>query len=413
MKPELIAPVGNLPMLSAAINAKADAVYFGVKELNMRITANNFELSQIKKVVEQCHKNNVKAYLTLNTIIYDDELEKVRKLLKQAKKAGIDAVIAWDFAVLEECKKQKIPIHLSTQASVSNFGSLYSYYKRFKIKRAVLARECSLEQIKEIIKKIKNKKIKVEIEVFVHGAMCVSMSGRCFTSQFVFGKSANRGDCLQNCRREYKIIDEEGNELRLGNNYVMSAKDLCTLPFLDRLIDAGINGFKIEGRNRSAEYVSVVTECYGDILKSMKKFNIKKSLIKKNKNKSILKKIKNNIQKLKTVYNRDFSTGFYLGKPIDEWTDSYGGKATKKKFYVGKIKNFYKKIKVAELLMENKPLKLNDEIIIIGNKTGAISQNISSMEIKHKKIKTAKKGQRIAIKLNKTARENDKVFVVQ
>ncbi|MBW2980013.1 U32 family peptidase [Candidatus Woesearchaeota archaeon] len=400
MKPELISPVGNLAMLSAAINAKADAVYFGVKGLNMRITANNFELSQIKKVIEGCHKKKIRAYLALNTIVYDDEVEKVRNILKQAKKAGIDAVVAWDFAVLEECNKLKIPIHLSTQASVSNFESLYAYYKNYKIKRVVLARECSLEQIKDIIKKIENKKIKVEIEAFIHGAMCVSVSGRCFTSQFVFNKSANRGDCLQNCRREYKIIDEEGNELKLGNNYVMSAKDLCTLPFIDKLVSAGISAFKIEGRNRSAEYVKIVTECYGDVLKSLKKFNEKKSM----------KKI---IKKLKTVYNRGFSSGFYLGKPIDEFTDGYGSKATKKKFYVGKIRNFFKKIKVAEILIEDKPLKINDELIVIGNKTGAINEKIKSIEFNHKKIKSAKKGQRIAVKLKNIARENDKVFVVQ
>jgi putative protease len=398
MKPELISPVGNLPMLSAAINAGTNAVYFGVKNLNMRITANNFELSQVKSIVDKCHKNKVKAYLALNTIVYDNEIEKVKNILKEARKAKIDAVIAWDFAVLEECKKLKIPIHLSTQASVSNFDSLSAYYKNYNIKRAVLARECSLEQIKEISRKIKDKKLKIELEAFVHGAMCVSVSGRCFTSQFVFGKSANRGDCLQNCRREYTIVDEEGNKLKLNNNFVMSAKDLCTLPFINELIQAGITGLKIEGRNRSPEYVKVVTECYKSII-NLKKIN--------------KKEIKNKIKKLKTVYNRDFSSGFYLGKPINEFTDEYGSKATKKKFYVGKIKNFYKKINVAEVIVEDKPLKVNDEIIIIGNKTGAINEKVKSIELNHKKIKTARKGQRIALKIKNTARENDKVFVVQ
>ncbi len=410
MKPELISPAGNEAMLSAAINAGADAVYFGVKDLNMRITADNFEISQLKKLTDKCHKGKVKAYLTLNTIVYDDELEKAKKILKEAKKAKIDAVIAWDLSILEECKKLKIPIHLSTQASVSNFEALLSYYQRFKIKKIVLARECSLEQIREIVKKVKGKKIKVDIEVFAHGAMCVSMSGRCFTSQFVFNKSANRGDCLQNCRREYTVIDEEGNELKLENNFVMSAKDLCTLPFIDQLIEAGISSFKIEGRNRSPEYVKVVTESYKDIIDYCLKHQKSKD------NEKVIKeldaKVKENMERLRAVYNRGFSNGFYLGRPVNEFTDEYGSKAIKKKFYVGRIRNFYKKIKVAEVIMEDNPLKEGDEIIVLGNKTGAIITNVKSMELNHKKVKEAKKGQRIAIQIDKIARENDKVFVL-
>jgi putative protease len=268
MKPELLSPVQDFVSLKAAIRAGADSVYFGAKGLNMRIGAKNFELSDVKKIIQICHKNKVKAYFTLNSIIYDDEIDKIKKILKTLKKEKIDAIICWDYSVIAECEKLKLPIHLSTQASISNFEALKTITKRFKnIESVNLARELSLSQIKDIIKKIKKEKIKVDIEVFIHGAMCVSVSGRCFLSQEVFGKSANRGECLQPCRRKYLIKDiEEKHEFELGEDYVMSPKDLCALPFLDKLVDAGINTFKIEGRNRSPEYVKVVTEVYREAI---------------------------------------------------------------------------------------------------------------------------------------------------
>ncbi len=394
MKPELIAPVGNWPMLVSAIQAKADAVYFGVKQLNMRITAQNFELSELKKVVDYCHKNKVKAYLTLNTIIYDNELEKLKKILREAKKAKIDAIIAWDLAVIESARKLKLPVHLSTQASVANSLSA-NLFKKLGIKRAVLARELNLEQIKEI----KKSNPDLELECFVHGAMCVSISGRCFLSQAIFKKSANRGECLQPCRRKYIIKDpEEGHELVLGNSYILSPKDLCTITFIDKLKKAGINAFKIEGRNRSPEYVKTVTECY------------RKAIDKK------LTKIQINqlIKKLKTVYNKKFSKGFYLGLPTEhDFTDIYGSASNQTKQYIGIIKNFYKKIKVAEIKLETGSLKLGDKTMIQGNKTGCFEQSIKSMEINHKPVTKATKGQRVGIKFAKEARENDKVFLIK
>ena len=263
-KPELLSTVQDFISLKAAIYAGSDAVYFGVKELNLRIVVKNFFLKDLSKVVNQCHKNKVKAYLTLNTIIYENEIEKLRNILKKAKKAKVDAVIAWDFSVIKECEKLKLPIHLSTQASVSNFEAIKILKNKFKnIKRVNLARECSLKQIKDIIKKKPN----IEIETFVHGAMCVSISGRCFLSQEIFNQSANRGECIQPCRRKYLIKDvEEGHELELGEEYVLSPKDLCTIGILDELLKAGINAFKIEGRNRSPEYVKVTTECYREAI---------------------------------------------------------------------------------------------------------------------------------------------------
>ncbi len=387
-KPELLSPVQDFVSLRAAIDAGADAVYFGLKEFSMRAAAKNFNLNELKKVVDLCHKNKVKAYLTLNTIVYEKELSRIKKILKKVKETKIDAIHAWDMSVIKEALKLKIPVHLSTQASVSN-SEAAKFYKKLGIKRIILARECSLEQIKKIKQEVKG----LELEVFIHGAMCVSVSGRCFMSEFEFKKSANRGECLQPCRREYIITDEEGKQLKLGKNYVMSPKDLCTLPIIDKLIKAKIDAFKIEGRNRSPEYVKTVTEVY-------------REAIDKGYNPSLLKKVK-------SVYNRGFSTGFFLGMPIkDDWTNIYGSKSTTRKVYIGKIMHFYKKIKVAEIKIETKQLKTGDKLMIQGPTTGVQEQKLVSMEIKHEKIKQAKKGSLIAVKLNNLARKNDKVYII-
>ena len=393
MKPELLSPVAGFDSLKAAVDAGADAVYFGVNELNMRANARNFKLSELKKAVDFCHKSKVKAYLALNTIIYEDELAKIRKILKKAKQANVDAVILWDMAVLEETKKLKIPVHLSTQASVSN-SSAANFYKKLGIKRIILARECTLRQIGGI-----KKNSGIEIETFIHGAMCVSVSGRCFLSQEIFRRSANRGDCLQPCRREYSIEDaEEKHKLKLGKNYVMSPKDLCSLPFLGKLAKAGITAFKIEGRNRSPEYVKAVTEVYREAIDSK---------LTKSKMQSLMKK-------LKTVYNRGFSSGFFLGLPTaKDFTDSYGSKATTRKQYVGFVKNFYKNVGAAEIKLEAGSLKAGDKLLIIGNKTGVAEETVTSMQINKKPVKKAEKGKRVGIKTKSQVRENDKVYVIK
>ena len=396
MKPELLSPVQDLVSLKAAIQAKADAVYFGIKELNMRATAKNFRLKDLKQITDIAHKNKIKAYLTLNTIIYDNEINQLKEILKKAKQAKIDAIIAWDLAVINEANKLNLKIHISTQSSLANFEAIKTLKKSFKnIERVILARELHLDQIKSIISKLKKEKINIKIETFIHGAMCVSISGRCFLSQNIFNKSANRGKCLQPCRRKYLIKDiEEAHELEIGEDYIISPKDLCTLPFIEKLIKAGISSFKIEGRNRSPEYVKTVTEVYREAIDN------------KNHNKTNL------LKKLKTVYNRGFSKGFYLGKPLQEWSKTYGSKATKKKIYIGFIKNFYKKIKVAEIKIESHGLKLGDTLMIQGNKTGVFEEKVKSMEINHKQVKQVKKG-RVGIKLKKIARENDKVFIIK
>jgi putative protease len=395
-KPELLSPAGNFASLTSAINNGADAVYFGLKDLNLRKGADNFELKDLKMISEYCHKNKVKCYLTLNTIMFDDDLKNAEKIIKEAKKAKIDAIICWDFSVIELCRKYKMNVHLSTQASTANINAI-RFLEKFNVKRINLARELSLEQIKKI-----RKQTKTEIECFVHGAMCVSVSGRCLLSQSLFNKSANRGECLQPCRREFTIKDKElGFELDLGKNYVLSPKDLCVLPFLDRLIEAKIDAFKIEGRNRSPEYVALVTKVYRKAIDAYFDKKFSKELAD-----SLLKE-------LKKVYNRDFSSGFYLGLPDEkDFTDAYGSKASERKEYLGYVMNYFKNVNAAEVKIETKELKVGDVVWIIGNKTGSLREMIVSMEINHKKISSAKKGQSVAVKLKNIVRPNDKIYLI-
>src|SRR3989344_1164335 len=399
-KPELIAPAGSQASLVAAIEAGANSVYFGIIGDNMRAKADNFQINDINKVVNLCHKNKVKAYITLNSIIYDFEFKKINKVLKAAKKAKIDAVIAFDLAVIQEANKLKIPVHLSTQASISNAKAAEFFYKNLNIKRIVLARELNLNQIQEIKKSIP----KLEIETFIHGAMCMAVSGRCYLSQDSFNKSANRGLCLQNCRHEYIVKDtEEDIEYEVENNYIFSSKDLCTIEFIDKLIEAGITAFKIEGRNKSAEYAKIVTECYREAIDSY--FNKKYT-------KELINKL---IKKLKTVYHRDFYSGFYLGKEIKNWqTKGHAeNKSEKVKQNLGIVENYYPKVKAAAVKLQANNLNLNDEIVIIGNETGVLMQKVTSMQKNNKGIKVGKQGELIAILVNKPVRKGDKVYILK
>lgn len=402
-KPEILSPVQDKISLVAAIDAGADAVYFGVKGLNMRAGAKNFSLSDIKSVVDICHDSGVKAYLALNTIIYEGELDRVVKVLKSAKKAKIDAVICWDMAVLSEAMRLRIPVHLSTQASSANSSSA-EFFRKQGVSRIIFARECSLSQLKKIMKKTS-----VEVETFVHGAMCVSVSGRCFLSQEVFAKSANRGECLQPCRRKYLIKDiEEMHEFELGEDYVMSPKDLCTLPFIEKLIDAEIDSFKIEGRNRSPEYVKTVTSAYRTAVDYYVENKSKKGF-----GKGFSKLKKKLIKDVESVYNRGFSSGFFLGKPMNEWCKKYGSKAKKKKIHVGKVVHFYKKIGVAEVKLEARGIEIGDKLMFQGPTTGVVTIEVKSIEMDHGKVKSGKKGELVAVKTDKVVRKNDKVFVVK
>jgi putative protease len=387
MKYELLSPAGSFPMLVSAINAGADAVYFGLKEFSMRANAKNFEFKDLEKINQICGKK-IKKYLTLNTIIYNEELARLESLIQKIK-PFVDAVICWDLAVIELCKKYKIQFHISTQASCSNVASA-KFYKKLGAKRIVLARELSLLQIKEISKII-------DVECFIHGAMCVAVSGRCFMSQFLFNASANRGACIHPCRRSYKITDkQEGYELELENDKVMSAKDLCTLPFIEKLKKAGITSFKIEGRNRDPRYVDAVTRVYRKALdKKLSKSELNSSL-----------------EELTNVYNREFSSGFYLGLPTkDDFARIEHSAAKEKKHFVGKILHYYPNVKVATIKLVSQ-LKIGDDIIIIGKTTGIINSKIESIEMKNKKISNAKKHDEVGIKLP-LCRKNDEVYVIK
>ncbi|MBN1493411.1 MAG: U32 family peptidase [Candidatus Omnitrophica bacterium] len=396
--PELIAPVGDWPSLHAAVQNGAGGVYFGLKELNMRDNALSFEQNELKKIAEYAGENDVKTYLTLNAIVFDDEITRVHKILRAAKEAGITAVIGWDMSVLEAARAEGVRIHLSTQASVSNFEAV-KYYAGLGVKRIVLARECSLDRIKTIIKQIKTHGLQVEIETFIHGALCISISGRCFMSEYLLGQSANRGKCSQPCRRKYHITDLEGEaEFEIEDGYVLSPKDVCTLPFIEKLIDAGIHAFKIEGRMRAPEYVATVTRVYHDAISEY--CNGTLTDVKKD----------NYIKALATVYNRGFSNGFYFGLPENDLAKASGSIATKRKHYIGEVLKYYSKINVAEILVRNDGLEKGDAILVTGNSTGAQKAVAEEMEREHQKIDRAEKGSKIAIKLPFAVKRGDKLF---
>jgi len=387
---ELLAPAGDFPSMIAAIESGADAVYFGLKEFNMRDSAKNFKISDLNKINKICKTNNkiIKKYLTLNTIIYDNEVKRVGKLLKKVR-GKVDAIICWDLSVIQLARKYKIPFHISTQASVAN-SETAKFYKNLGAERIILARELNLKQIKKISRIIK-------AECFIHGAMCVSISGRCFTSQFLQARSANRGQCTHPCRRAYTIRDSDGYELKLENNRIISAKDLCALPFLEKLKKAGITAFKIEGRNRNPEYVSQVTKVYRRAIDKKLSEN----------------EIKQGIEELKKVYNRGFSSGFYLKLPTsDDFSCSENGEGREFKEKRGIIEKYWPKIGVAAVKMLSGKLKLGDEVYIIGNSTGVMRAKISSMEINHKPVSEIEKAQKVGIKLPK-CREGDEVYLIR
>jgi len=385
---ELLAPAGDFSTLTAAIKAGADAIYFGLKEFSMRANAKNFKLKDLERINKLCGKK-VKKYLTLNVIIYNEELKKLDSIIKKVK-GKVDAIICWDLSVINLCKKYGIPFHVSTQASISNKESA-EFYKQLGAERIVLARELNLKQVKEISKVL-------PVEAFIHGAMCVAVSGRCFMSQELFGRSANRGQCAQVCRRTYKLTDEEGRELKINRGTVLSAKDLCTLPFIGKLKQAGMISFKIEGRNRDARYVRTVVEEYRKALdKSLTKEEVKES-----------------IEKLKTVYTKGFSSGFYLGVPTsDDFSDLEHSAATKKKEFIGKILHYYPKLGVGTIKISSGIINSGDEIAIIGSTTGIESFKVEKLEIENKEVTKAKKGQEVGIKFPVRVRKNDGVYLIK
>lgn len=411
-KPELMAPAGDFISLRAALDAGATAVYFGVAAMNMRASARNFANSEMSEVVQICRQYGAKAYLAMNTIVYDQELELAETLVEQAAAAGVDAIICWDFAIVECAMRYHLEVFVSTQMSVANSAALAFLYRHFGIKRFVLARECTLDEIvsirRNLVAQLGDDAENIEIEAFVHGAMCVSLSGRCFMSQFAFNQSANRGECRQPCRREYEIRDvRDGKEFLIGSDYVMSPRDLCALPFLDQLLAVGVNSLKIEGRGRSPEYVSEVTACYRAYLDFYQQHRDDDDFVAQS---DALKETL--MQRLAAVFHRGFSDGFYFGRQIGEWSGGNGSKATHRKVHVGVVTNFFKKVMVAEIKVEGAGFAAGDELMFQGNTTGVLTQKAESIEEAFRPVEKAEKGSLVGVKLAQQVRENDQVYIM-
>lgn len=411
-KPELMAPAGDMISLRAALEAGADAVYFGIVSMNMRASAKNFAVYEMSEIAQLCHEYRAKAYLAMNTIIYNSELDLAEELITQAVSAGIDAVICWDFAILDLALRHGITAFISTQMSVANSAALVFLYRHFAVKRFVLARECTLDEIvsirQNLLAQLGDEASAIELEVFAHGAMCVSVSGRCFMSQIAFNQSANRGECRQPCRREYEIRDvRDGKEFLIGQDYVMSPRDLCTLPFLEKLLEAGVDSLKIEGRGRSPEYVSEVTACYRALIDFYYDHHAEPDFAPQ------LAFLKEQLMKrLDAVFHRGFSEGFYFGRQIGEWSGGNGSKATHRKVHVGVVTNFFKKVMVAEIKVEGAGFAQGDELMFQGSATGVLSQKAESIEEAFKPVTKAEKNSLVGVKLSQVVRENDQVYIM-
>lgn len=401
---QILAPAGSFESLHAAIQGGADAVYFGVGSLNMRSrSSGNFSLDSLKDISEICHENNIRAHLTVNTLVYDEDMPALEKIISEAAKHGITAVIASDIAAVEYARRMDVEVHMSTQMNIGNIEAV-RFYSRFA-DVMVLARELNLDQVKNISAIIDKENItgpsgrKVRIEVFVHGALCMAISGKCYLSLHESSHSANRGACLQICRRAYTVKEKEtGHELEVDNEYIMSPKDLCTIHFLNKIIDAGVTVLKIEGRARSPEYVKTVTESYSEAVDAIINGSYSKEKTDKWQD------------KLSTVFNRGFWDGYYLGQKLGEWSQVYGSKATRKKIYAGKATNYYSKIGVAEFLIETGSLQEGDEVLIIGPTTGVI--NLELKEIRNDKGRTKKvtRGENCAFRVDSEVRRSDKLY---
>jgi len=408
-KPELMAPAGDWTMLRTAVQAGANAVYFGVDKLNMRAKAANFTVDDLPEMVKFCRENEVKTYLTINTIVFEKEIPELEELIIAAKNASVDRIICWDLSVAELCGKNNLPFCISTQGSVSN-SLAASIYKKLGAVRIVLARECSLEEIKKI-----RANTDLEIEAFVHGAMCIAVSGRCFMSHHMFGQSANRGECVQTCRREFEVYDlpagrhgsASDKSLIMGKDYVMSPNDLCTIEFIDQLIEAGVDSLKIEGRKRSPEYVAKTVSVYRRAIDLY--FTERDGFAEGNLTDNIKKEM---LEELKQVYNRGFSSGFYFDVPSSEdYANIHGSKATKRKEYLGKVLNYFQKAKVAHILIESGSLNQNDDLLIIGETTGVVEIKVNSFLRNDEAATSAKKSDEVTFIVDELVRPRDKVYL--
>lgn len=406
--PELLAPVGDFETLASAIQAGADSVYFGIKWINMRASsARNFDIQELSKLMNILHSNNIRGYLTLNTVIYEHEIPRVEKILEEVKTAKVDAVIATDISIIQMCHEKGIEVHVSTQLSVANYQAV-KFFAQFS-PRIVLARECTLDQIKHIKDRIKEENLNykgrlIELESFIHGSLCVAYSGRCFMSQYHNRLSANRGQCLQECRRKYKLIDSEDpqREFIVDGNYMMSPKDLCALPVLDQLVKAGIDVLKIEGRAKGPEYVYTVTKVYREALTLLNQDNLTKE------------EVIRLTQELDGVFNRGFSTNFYLGTPTnDSWNRFYGSSAKEKKVRLGKVTHYYSNLGVVSIKVEENELTSKQRVCFIGPTTGYCETQAEGLKINNKEVEQAVSGQEVSFKIDKKVRTSDTIYAIQ
>jgi putative protease len=401
---EIMAPVGSRESLAAAIQAGADSVYFGVGRLNMRShSANHFDLSDLQDIATTCRMHGMKTYLTVNTVIYDEDVETMKSIVDAAKAAGVSAVIASDVAVMSYCNSVGEEVHLSTQLNISNTEALQFYSQFADV--AVLARELKLEQVKRIHEEIIRRNIcgpggkQVRIEMFCHGALCMAVSGKCYMSLGLANRSANRGECVQICRHSYTVTDDQtGNQLDIDNKYIMSPKDLKTIRFMDQMMDAGVRVFKIEGRARGPEYVYTVVRCYKEAVQSVLDGTFTE--VKK----------KRWDQQLGTVFNRGFWDGYYLGQKLGEWNKHYGSVATEKRVLVGKITKYFSKLNVAEVAVEASEIGLGDRLLITGPTTGVMCLDCKEIRYDLKPVQKAEKGWRISIPVEGKVRPHDKIF---
>jgi U32 family peptidase len=401
---EIMAPAGSYESLIAAIQGGADSVYFGAEQLNMRAaSSNNFALDDLREIVSICKKNGIKSYITLNVVVYDHEIDQMRRITDAAVSNGISAVIASDLSVINYAFSKGIEVHLSTQLNITNIESLKFYSRWADV--AVLARELNLEQVRYICNTIREQDIRgpkgdlVRIEMFAHGALCMAISGKCYLSLHENNKSANRGECYQTCRKSYLATNtESGYELEIDNQYLMSPKDLCTIGFIDKIIDSGVRVLKIEGRARSAEYVREVTSCYNEALIALEKGTYGSG------------KAEHLRERLATVFNRGFWDGYYLGQKLGEWNTNYGSSATKRKIYIGKITNYFNRLNVAEIKLENGDLVKGDTILVTGPTTGAVYYDVDEIRVDLKVTEKALKGELCSIKTPDYLRRSDKVY---
>ena len=401
---EIMAPVGSRESLSAALQAGANSVYFGIGKLNMRShSANHFTIDDLKEIAQICHEHDVKSYLTVNTVIYGEDIETMHEIVDAAVEAKISAIIACDIAVMLYCRQRGMEVHLSTQLNISNIEALKFYAQFADV--VVLARELNLDQVAEIYRQIEEQNVcgpsgeHVRIEMFCHGALCMAISGKCYMSLDNAGRSANRGECMQICRRSYVVTDREtGDELEIDNKYVMSPKDLKTIRFIDKMMKAGVRVFKIEGRARSAEYVYTVVSCYKEAISSVEEGTFtdeKKDLWD---------------ERLSTVFNRGFWNGYYLGQRLGEWNKNYGSNATEKKEYIAKGVRYFSNLGVAEFKMEAGSLKKGDRLLITGPTTGVIYLTADEIRFDLNPVEEAVKGQSISIPVPEKVRPSDKLY---